>query len=378
MRDEDLVARIGGDEFTIISEDVTTPMQAAQIAKRIIEGLKNPAYFDDKEVQCTVSIGIAIFPSAGKSIGELMRHADLAMYGAKTNGRNDFRFYSEARNKEVVRKSRIDTELRKALETEELFFEFQPIVNAKRKKHIVGFEAFIRWNNEALGMVTPYEIIPTAEETGFMRELGLWIIESVLRKFSSFLKQFPEKLKEATVSVNLSHVHLYHEDFPLLLQQALSKYCIEASRLILEISEVTMVGVLSRDVEVLHRLKELGVILAVDNFGIGNLSLVSVARTPVKLIKIDRSFIQEVSSNAKQKELLKSILKMSKNLEIQVAAEGVETKKQKRLLSKLGFHAVQGYFISRPLSESDFISFIESYGSARRPSIFAKASIDKK
>jgi diguanylate cyclase (GGDEF)-like protein len=358
VRDEDFITRIGGDEFTVIAEDINTPLQAAQLAKRIIEKAQKPILIGKKKLACTTSIGIALFPSGGKTAEELIRHADAAMYSAKQRGRNDFRFYSEEKNQEIMRKSRIETELHSAIQEEGLFLETQPIIDLK-KKHCIGLETLIRWDHEDLGEIAPKELIAIAEETGLMRKLGLWVIEKTLDKFSSLSQQLPQQTRTMQITVNLSRAHLLDETFPLLLQQLLQQYNLPPACLILEISESALIGILDEAAPALNQLHDIGVVLAIDNFGTGHLSIMSVSQTPISIIKLDRSFIEKVVQTQKQKKLLQTIIHMGKHLNFNIIAGGVETEQQLQLLLELGCYAAQGYFISKPLLDEDLVGFLE-------------------
>jgi diguanylate cyclase (GGDEF)-like protein len=339
------VARQGGDEFTLILTEIRNPEDAAKVAHRLVRKLSEPYKLEGYEVFITVSIGIAIFPVDGEDIDSILMNADAAMYHAKKQGKNNFQFYRLTMNERAMERLNLENDLRKALERDELLLHFQPKVGIESGK-VVGMEALIRWQHPEIGMVSPAEFIPMAEETGLIVPIGEWVLQAACAQINAWQAQ---GLAPIPVSVNISSQQFQHQELLITIGRLLESSGIPPERLMLEITESVIMQNTDSTFDILNTLTAMGLRLLIDDFGTGYSSLSYLKRLPVFAIKIDRSFINDIATNPDDAAIIKAIIAMAQNLKLKVVAEGVETEEQLAFLRDEQCDVMQGYLFSRPL-----------------------------
>ena len=352
LREGDTVARLGGDEFIILLPEVDSVQDVATVAKKIVVAVREPIRLPefDHETCVTVSVGISMFPDDGNTPESLMSRADVAMYHAKSVGKNAFRFFTTSQNVVVQQRLRLEIHLRQALARGELFLEYQPQIDI-RSGRVVGFEALLRWTNEELGGVAPLEFIPVAEETGVIIPIGAWVLHTACRQAREWRRQ-GHALK---VAVNVSAWQIHHDaEFFNTLKQCLTESGMPGDALELEITESLMVQKTETTLGLLERIKGLGVRFAMDDFGTGYSSLSYLKQLPLDVVKIDRAFIRDIVHDQNDAAIVSAILAMTRHLGLTVVAEGVETQEQVDFLKDHGCQEVQGYYYGPSISASDF------------------------
>lgn len=343
-----LFSRQGGDEFTILLEH-TTKEQAQDMARVILETLEEPIVIDGTDIFISTSIGMSFYPEDGEDAEMLLRKADVAMYQAKKQGRNNFQAYDVMLDARAYEEMQIENELRKALERDEFVLHYQPIVNLC-KHEIKGAEALIRWENERIGMVPPDQFIPIAEETGLIIPIGEWVLKTALVQLK---KWHANGMKDLTMSVNLSIRQFYQPNLISMIREALGLAGVEPRFLTIEITESMTMDVEKASV-ILRELKKLGVSISIDDFGTGYSSLSYLKRFTIDHLKIDRSFVRDIAENKSDENIATTIILMAHNLGISVIAEGVETESQLNLLKRHRCNEAQGYHFSRPVPAEEF------------------------
>ena len=342
VRESDLVGRLGGDEFAIVAEDLETPDDAMRLARRICIALAEPYRVNGHEVTSSASVGIALGPGEGEA-DVLMKNADLALYRAKQDGRNTFRFFEPAMDAALQRRQRLEHDLRQALRKNQLYIDYQPQFDLESGK-LTGYEALVRWWHPLEGEIPPTTFVPIAEETGLIAPLGEWI----LRTSCAYATTWPA---DTTLAVNLSPAQFKTQDVVALVSRVLAETGLEPHRLELEITE----GILLQNTEVvldaLKRLDRLGVSIAMDDFGTGYSSLSYLTKFPVRKIKIDRSFIDTLGQSPQTSAIVSSIVGLGQSLHVTITAEGVETEDQAEILKQWGCDQVQGFFYGKPDAE---------------------------
>jgi diguanylate cyclase (GGDEF)-like protein len=357
VRSCDLVARLGGDEFIVILDGVRSLDVVATIAEKIWNVLSEPFVFMGQEMYITTSIGISVFPDDGKDTSELMKRADTAMFRAKDSGVR-FQFYEHGMEAQMSRRLAVETELRRALERDELVLHYQPQAQLATGK-IVGMEALVRWQHPERGLLPPSEFISVAEDTGLIVQVGEW----VLRQACMQLKAWHDKgYRTLKMAVNLSCRQLGEDDLPDSVSKTLEEVGLPARFLELEITESTIMNRAEAGVHVLGRLKDLGVQLSIDDFGTGYSSLSSLKRFPVDMLKIDRSFVRDSASDPDDAAIIAGIVALARSLRLITVAEGVETFEQHKYLRDLRCDLMQGYYLSEPLAAAVFEERILSSG----------------
>jgi len=350
LRDTDTVARLSGDEFVVILTEHHDEHLSADIVQRLMDSVARPVMLGSTEFFVTCSIGVAVYPTDGAPADSLIEHADIAMYRAKKLGRNNFQFYTPAMNEEALERVRIEGALRNALERNEFILHYQPQVDLASGK-IVGMEALIRWQHPELGMVAPNRFIGVAEETGLIVPIGAWVMRTACAQNKAWQDAGLGRLR---VAVNLSArqfgaANLQDEIKTVLDDTALAPDCLE-----IELTESLFMSDVGLAVELLHSLKALGVNLSIDDFGTGYSSLSYLSRFPIDVLKIDRSFVADITRDANDAAIVASIVALAHNLKLSVIAEGVETEEQLDYLRRHGCDEVQGYYFSRPLPPQEF------------------------
>ena len=354
LRSMDIVARMGGDEFVVLIEEIENCEQISTVAHKLLAEAMKPVSIISQECRVTASIGISIYPKDGDDEQTLMKNADIAMYFAKEEGKNNFQFYSKDIKSHSIEKLSIETQLRFALERNELFLMYQAKVDFKTGL-ITGVEALLRWNNPALGAITPLQFIPVAEETGLIVPIGRWVLNTACGQNIAWQK---EGLPPVCTSVNLSLRQLLDEHLLYDIENALKNSGLSPSLLELEITESMVMHNPGRMISILGKIKELGVRLAIDNFGTGYSSLAQLKHLPVNTLKVDRSIIHNVPEKTEDKAIAEAIIAMGKTLSLKVVTEGVETKEQMEFLRQLPCDEMQGFYFSKPLMPDKFANLL--------------------
>ncbi|MCP5425752.1 MAG: EAL domain-containing protein [Gammaproteobacteria bacterium] len=351
VRREDTVARLGGDEFTIILPDLRLPMDVVLVAGKIVEVFGKSFAINNYEVFVTPSIGITLYPDDAEDADTLMRNADAAMYQAKEAGRNNYQFYTPILNEKAVRRLKIDSLLRQALDRRELNVHYQPIIDL-RSGQVVAVEALCRWYNPELGHVTPDEFIPIAEETGLIIDIGEWVLVTACHQMRAWQS---EGLPPLRLAVNVSSRQFRNSRLVQVVMRVLRDSDLQPDFLELEITESLLMNDLPEVSAILRNLNDLGVRLSVDDFGIGYSSLSYLRRFPVDMLKIDKSFIGDITTDPDDMTLVDAIIAMGRSLGLEVAAEGVETRAQLELIRERGCDLAQGFHFGRPLPPDRFV-----------------------
>ncbi len=361
VRRSDVVARVGGDEFLVLVTDISGDNALSAIADKIQQSLAQPFVLAGRDYWIGASIGIAVFPRDGEDPDLLLRHADLALYQAKSGGRGTSRFYSDALNDSVRRRHALEHALRRALERGGLRIVYQPIFAASDLT-IVGAEALLRWTDPELGTIPPVEFISVAEQSGLIVPLG----DAVLRTASEQLAQWKHEGHRLRMSVNLSAHQIDEEALRQLVSGALWDTGLQPCELELEITE----SALMRDEQVAERtfraLKRIGVGVSLDDFGTGYSSLNYLKRFPVDTVKIDRGFIRDVCVDPDDAAIVSAILAIARQLDLNVVAEGVETEEQRIFLTERSCPQLQGFLLSPPLTPDEFGALLRSGGALRK------------
>ncbi len=345
LNPNDMVARIGGDEFAIILRNVKTTGKAQKVARRIYESISQPFSLSGNSITIGVNIGIAPCDAEYNTPEEVLRDADIAMHYAKEKEDGVAIFTKELRFR-FLERIRTENDLRHAIDRGELSMNYQPLVDLQ-DGHLLGFEALLRWNHSEFGNVPPNKFIPIAEDSGLIIPITIWILKETCTRLARWQKISPA-YKDMIVSVNISGKHLMHGDLIADVEHALEMAKLSPSTLKLEITESVAMENADHTINVLNRLKQLGVQLSIDDFGTGYSSLSILHRLPFDSLKIDRSFVYSVGEDGENSEILQTIISLAKNLKMRVIAEGIETETQLNLLQNLGCDYGQGYLLARP------------------------------
>ncbi len=344
VRESDTVARFGGDEFVVLLDDIKKASIAAKTAKKIIAALQVPFDLDGREGYIGASIGITLFPTDGQDGDTLLRNADMAMYRAKSAGRNNYQFFTDSMNQQMRDRAALEQDLRLALEREQLFLYYQPIVDFKTGR-MTGVEVLLRWHHPTRGLISPNRFIPLAEEIGLIGPIGAWVLEHACTQ----AEHWQEAGLDLHINVNLSTRQLALGLTPTYIADLLRTHQFSPKHLVLEITESLVLDKNAASLSWIHTLKDLGIRFAVDDFGTGYSSLSYLKRFPVDILKIDRSFVQDLPEDRNDAALVKAILAMAHSFGLEVVAEGVETCEQLRFLQAIDCRKGQGYLFSPPL-----------------------------
>ncbi len=351
IRDGDTLSRLGGDEFTVILEEVGDSREAAVVAHKLVEALTEPFIIKDQEVFIGTSIGIALYPDSARGAESLLKCADMAMYQAKAQGRNNFQYFTPEMQQRAVQALNLEQRLRYALERDEFVLHYQPQVNISSGA-IIGLEALIRWRPDGQTLIPPGDFIPLAEETGLIIPIGEWVLRHACAQVQSW-HQTGLLGPEVSVSVNLSVRQLEKRSLLDVLTTVLEETGLKPSQLELEITESAVMKDPEVAVELLRSISERGIQISLDDFGTGYSSLSYLKMLPLDVLKIDRSFVNDIGGNPSDDAVLETIIALSKNLNLRVVAEGVETQRQLQFLQRLDCSSIQGYFISEPKSTDE-------------------------
>jgi diguanylate cyclase (GGDEF)-like protein len=349
LRGEDTVARLGGDEFAILPAGPCDEDAALHIADKVLDAFATPFLIEEQAIHASMSIGVAVYPNHGDDADLLMRRADVAMYTAKRmrSGRSA---YTPAQDEHSKRRLQITGELRRAIPESELVLHYQPRLHLPSGR-ITALEALVRWNHPVHGLVPPADFIPMAEQSDLIHPLTAWVAGEAVRQ----CRVFAEMGLDLSVAINLSARNLADQQLPTMMAQLLRTWGVGASKLRLEMTESVVMA--SDWQQVLAQLHDLGLSVAIDDFGVGYSSLAYLQRIPVDEIKIDRSFVGDMVGNADNAAIVRSTIELGHNLGLKVVAEGVETEECLRMLAGFGCDAAQGFLVSPPLTASEVLAF---------------------
>lgn len=361
LRGEDVVARLGGDEFTILLNELTDAKKDALfVVERIHELLRKPFDLDGRQIFITVSIGVSLRNEKYKTPEEMLRDADIAMYRAKASGKGRHEIFSQAMHEQVSHRLLFETELRQAFERDEFSVFYQPIMELSTNQ-LIGFEALTRWFHPERGLIMPNEFIPICEEIGLIIPLGEWVLRESCRQVRDWQKRFEDR-RDLSISVNLSCKQFMQFDLAERVAEILQETCLEARYLRLEVTESHVMENSHTAITIMNRLRELGVRLSIDDFGTGYSSLSHLQRLPIDYLKIDRSFINLMNAKHENGEIVRAIVMLAKNLNMQVIAEGVETEEQAMQLIDLDCAFAQGFLYSKPTNAERAEEILQTFG----------------
>jgi len=357
LRRDDIVSRWGGDEFTVLLDNIHMVEHVARIAAKITQSISCPFIIEGQEIRVTPSIGISVYPNDGIEIEELMNHADTAMYLAKERG-NTFQFYTSEIGESSSKLVGLEVRLRKALDQSEFQLYYQPKVSLETGA-LEGLEALLRWKQPENGWIPPSEFIPLAEKTGLIRPIGEWVLRTVCRHSKVWKKQgFPP----IRVAINLSMSQFQQENWVQTVYRILQEEEVSPKTIELELTESTIMHDPEGIISMLKELKSVGIHLSIDDFGTGYSSLSYLKRLPIDVLKIDQSFVNDLSENPDDATIIKAIITLAHSLELKVVAEGVEREEQLRFLEGEGCDMAQGYFFSRPLAAEQVPAMFTEFG----------------
>ncbi|MBA6225179.1 EAL domain-containing protein [Colwellia sp. MB02u-18] len=355
LRESDIIARIGGDEFIIILTNTNGVQNIEILGKRISTALAKPYLFEEKEIYCTASIGVAIYPNDADNINQLLKNADQAMYGAKAKGRNTLQYFTENMRTDFLKRMQLIQDLRIAVKEQQFFLVYQPIVNLQNNNTYKA-EALIRWQHPEKGLVSPLDFIPIAEETGLIIEISEWVFQQVLQDLKLWRGAYCENLQ---ISINTSPVQYKNHGKQILnWVEQLKQHNIPTHALTIEITESLLMETHVQVDNIIADIRQQGVVVAIDDFGTGYCSFSYLKNFLVDYIKIDQSFVKGMSSDNNDMALCEAIIVMADKLNIEVIAEGIETAQQRQLLATAGCTFGQGYLLAKPLLKKDFEQFL--------------------
>lgn len=366
LRQSDTVARIGGDEFAIIVEQLHKADEAVNVASKLLEEFATPFQIEDHEIFTSLSIGITTFPDDGSNADDLLRNADTAMYWAKDAGKNRYQFFLREMNERITQRLDLENAMRKAIERNEFLLHYQPQIELATGR-VIGMEALIRWNRPEVGLVSPFHFIPVAEDSGLITPIGEWVLRTACHQNMAWREA---GLGDLRVSVNLSGRQFKQTDLPKLVADVLRESGLPARYLELEITESVAMEHAEKTVEVLREFSAMGVKIAIDDFGTGYSSLGYLKRFPIDTLKVDRSFVKDITDDPDDAAITSATIAMAHSLKLHVIAEGAETADQIAMLKDYGCDVVQGYFYAKPMPVAEFAKFVEAKR-ATQPSVGA-------
>jgi diguanylate cyclase (GGDEF)-like protein/PAS domain S-box-containing protein len=359
VRASDTVARLGGDEFAIILPGISSSLAASHVAEKIINTLKQPIVLKETEIRVTASAGISMAPEDSSNAEELVKNADLALYRAKDQGRDNYQFFIAEMNTQLINHLKLIKDLRLAIDSQEFHLVYQPQIDLK-KGTLIGFEALIRWQQDSRGLVSPMDFIPAAEETGLIIPLGRWVITAACKQLRAMCDA---GMVDDTVvmTVNLS-VHQFQDDgLVSFIQSTLEEYRLIPGQFEVEVTETLLMENLEEALNKLEAIKSLGILISIDDFGTGYSSLGYLKRLPVNIVKVDRSFVMDIPHDKDDMAITAAVIAMAHKLNYEVVAEGVETEEQLQFLEDCNCDYGQGYFFSRPLVADDLNQFCSTF-----------------
>ncbi|MES2217535.1 MAG: EAL domain-containing protein [Pseudomonadota bacterium] len=355
IREKDMLARLGGDEFIILLQLINSE-NIIQTANRICQSFLKPFNLEGHEVYITTSIGISVFPEDGQDMQVLLKNADMAAYRAKEHGRNTYEFYTEEMNKVILNKINLENKLRQALDKQEFLLHYQPIMDVPSNS-INSLEALLRWNDPEVGIIAPREFIPVAEESGLIVPIGEWVFRTVCQQNADWQKRgnFPVDLR---ISINVSARQFKAKNLIRNIRTILAETNLSGEHITLELTETLIMQDTDYSYRIMSALKDLGMLISIDDFGTGYSSLKYLRRFPIDILKIDKSFIADVSK-PDEAAIVNAIIAMAHSLKMKVIAEGVETLEQYYLLKERGCNEIQGYLLSKPMPPNEIAVFLK-------------------
>lgn len=351
------IARLGGDEFTILLNELTQPEDAAIAARNIHNWISEPVFLENHKIYSGASIGIALFPQDGEDGETLLKNADIAMYHAKKIGKGNFQFFHDSMNIKAKKRMELESYMYQAVTNNELRLYYQPVINVASGQ-LIGAEALMRWDSPQLGFLYPADFIPLAEENGLILKFSEWAIREVCRQFKDWQQRGMGYL---TIAVNLSSLQFNQISFVPLIKTILDEYQLDPAFLVFELTETIIMTDSEKILGTLWELKKMGIKLSIDDFGTGYSSLSYLKRFPLDSLKIDRSFIKDLSSNAEDAAIVNAILALANALNLHTIAEGVETDLQKEFLENTTCQAIQGYLFAKPMPMAEFQKYWQSH-----------------
>ncbi len=345
IRAGDLLARLGGDEFAVLLEDVEGPLELEAVARSIVECFAEPFQLGTRQVSVTASVGITLYPTDNVDPMVLLNNADIAMYKAKEQGRNNFKFFTQRMHEDILRYHRLETDLKHALAEEQFLLVYQPQVSLETHR-VHAVEALLRWRHPTRGIVGPDEFIGVAEEVGYIVPIGTWVLEQVCRQLTDWQAA---GVPLPRVAVNVAAVHFHQPDFHAQVSGVLDRYGIDPGLIELELTERSLMEDTDGVRSCLRALKRTGVRLAIDDFGTGYSCLSYLRQFPIDVLKIDRSFVSDLDTSDDDQAICGVILSIAQRLGLDSVAEGIETEQQLRFLTRHGCRFGQGYYFARPL-----------------------------
>jgi diguanylate cyclase (GGDEF)-like protein/PAS domain S-box-containing protein len=354
LRTEDTVSRLGGDEFTVILEDIQDTSYPSVVAQKIIDTLSEPIQLKDEMGYIGASVGIAIFPDDADTIETLIKNADMAMYTAKNGGKNVYKYFKEDMTADATERLELSNDLRTALSNNQLKLHYQPIMNIETN-NVEAFEALVRWEHPKYGIISPENFIKLAEEGGFMAKVGKWI----LKKSCQQIKFMQSQGVTAKVTVNISSKQLTQNNLEQTLKGIINDSGINPNMLELEVTENFLMENIDQVHSVLSNLQKIGIQTAIDNFGTGYSSLKHLTKLPISKLKIDKSFVDDIPKDKEDMKITETIITLAHQLSLEVVAEGVETQSQVEFLKSKGCNLMQGYYFSKAIPESEINSYIK-------------------
>ncbi len=357
VRDGDTVSRLGGDEFVVLLTDLAKPEDVYKISQQILERVAKPLTLEDHEVYVSASIGICLFPEDGEDPNVLLKNADIAMYRAKQQGKNNYQMYSRVLDAKTADRLTLESSLRHAIENGELSAHYQPQVDLKSNQ-IIGAEALVRWQHPEMGMMSPADFLPIAEETGLIASIDHWVLRCACKQNRYWRDLgFPPM----RVAVNLSDRLFHQPDLVQMVDEILQETGLPADGLELEITEAVVMHDVERALTTISQLREMGVQLAIDDFGTGYSSLSYLKRYPIHSVKVDRSFVRDITTDPDDVAIIEAIIAMAHKLKLNVVAEGVETTEQQDFLVQQNCDVMQGFLFSRPLPHEEFTALVKAH-----------------
>lgn len=354
LRIDDMLFRLGGDEFTIVMENITSPEDASILAQRINTIMEDPIFLENETLYVSNSIGISIYPDDAQNAADLLRFADAAMYKAKEEGRNTFRFYSSRFSDKISKEFDLANNLRKAILNEEFEVHYQPQIDSRTKK-LIGMEALVRWNRPGIGTIVPGDFIPLAEETGLIVMIDDIVMRHAMKEFSQWIK---DGLNPGILALNISIKRLESDNFLSILRHYLDIFGLDPSHLELEITESDIMRKPEENTAKLNQIRQMGITIAIDDFGTGYSSLSYLKKLPVSKLKIDQSFIRDLPHSDEDAQITKAIVAMSHSLNLETIAEGVETAEQEAFLLQYTCDDMQGFLYSKPINAEAMHEFL--------------------
>ncbi len=355
VRDMDAVSRLGGDEYVIVLPELAEAQNAATVAQKILQAFAEPFAIDGQEITITASVGIGLYPADGDNPTQLLKNAESAMYGAKNAGRNTYQFYTQSMNASVFQRLQMENAMHHALERGEFLLHYQPQVNIASGE-IIGMEALIRWRHPEKGLVPPLDFIPLAEESGLIIPIGEWVLREACRQTKAW---HDAGFTGLCVAVNLSAVQFKQDNLMDTIRRATEDAGLDPRFLELELTESLVMHNAEEMIETLQQLKSLNLQLSIDDFGTGYSSMSYLKRFPVDKLKIDQSFIRDITADSADLAISQAIIALGHSLELRVIAEGVETNDQLELLRANRCDDIQGYYFSRPVDEAGFARLLQ-------------------